>query len=74
MKEVVMKEKVEPWHELVFICPGCGREFQYKSNGLHVRFCPECEKKSDEMSPMKRLPVKREVGSLVKSETSMTTG
>jgi len=37
-----MKEKVAPWHELVFICPDCGKEFQPKSMSLCVRLCAQC--------------------------------
>ena len=37
-----MKEKVEPWHELVFICLECGREFQTKAMSLSATLCPQC--------------------------------
>ena len=43
-----MEKKVEPWHELVFICPGCGKEFQQRPVLFHVRLCPECKEKNSE--------------------------
>jgi DNA-directed RNA polymerase subunit RPC12/RpoP len=40
-----MEKEVEPWHALVFICAECGGEFQHKSDGLHSRFCSECNQR-----------------------------
>ena len=40
-----MREEEKPWHRLVMICPACGVSFQPEVLGLHVRLCPECEKK-----------------------------
>jgi hypothetical protein len=70
-----MERKVEPWHELVFICPGCCKEFQHKSKGLDVRHCPECEeKKSKKMIALKGLRVAHKAAIQAELSRNMTTG
>jgi len=46
-KEVTMKKDTEPWHELIYVCPHCRKEFKPEAVGLHVRLCPDCEKKKE---------------------------
>ena len=38
-------QEEKPWHRLVMICPACGASFQPEVLGVHVRLCPECERK-----------------------------
>jgi hypothetical protein len=40
-----MREQERPWHQLVMVCPACGTSFRPEVVGLHVRLCPQCEKK-----------------------------
>ena len=40
-----MKKDTEPWHEVIYVCPQCRKLFKPDTVGLHVRFCPDCEKK-----------------------------
>lgn len=39
-----MKKDPEPWHELIYVCPKCLRQFKPVELSLHVRLCPDCEK------------------------------
>jgi hypothetical protein len=52
-----MENEKEPWHELIFVCPYCRKEFKPEAVGLHVRLCPTCEvKKTEHASLMKEAP------------------
>jgi ribosomal protein L37AE/L43A len=54
-EEMTMKRDTEPWHELVYVCPHCRKEFIPEAIGLHVRLCPECqERKAEHASLMKK--------------------
>jgi DNA-directed RNA polymerase subunit RPC12/RpoP len=49
-----MKKDTEPWHELLYVCPQCRKEFRPQSVSLHVRLCPDCEKKKKERASVMR--------------------
>jgi hypothetical protein len=40
-----MNKDTEPWHEPIYICPHCRREFKPEAVGVHVRLCHDCDKK-----------------------------
>jgi hypothetical protein len=48
IEELTMRKNQEPWHELIFVCPNCRKEFKPEAVGLHVRLCPDCEGKKAE--------------------------
>jgi len=59
-----MKEKVAPWHELVFICTECGKEFQPTLISLSARLCPQCIIKKGMEEVMYCKAVKKAAGSI----------
>jgi hypothetical protein len=64
-----MKKNKEPWHELLYICPHCRKEFKPEVLGLHVRLCLDCEvKKKEHASVMK------EVAKYARSSRASTSG
>lgn len=52
-----MKVSEQAWHEIVFVCPECGKEFKPESIRLDVRLCPNCSRRrtSEETISLKTL-------------------
>jgi hypothetical protein len=46
----------EPWHEIVFVCPECRREFKPQIMTLSVRLCPKCSGENASRQVIKSAP------------------
>jgi hypothetical protein len=69
IEEVIMEKNKEPWHELIFVCPYCRKEFRPETVGLHVRLCPDCEVKKEEHAS-----VMKQVAKNARSSRASTSG
>ena len=62
IEELTMTNRKAPWHELIFVCPNCRKEFKPEAVGLHIRLCPDCEEKKAEHATLMKGAAKYATG------------